>query len=208
MNYMQHDHQNDMPSSIGVVILAAGASRRMGRPKQLLLLNGEALVRRTARIALALDCGPVVVVTGAYADAVEAALEGCDVAQVFCGRWEEGMGASLRTGVGELSRRHPDLQAVLILLVDQPGADTEYLQELIKLFQRGGMPVAASEYEETTGPPAVFSRMFFPELLALQGDAGAKKLLLEQRSQCISLPFPAGGMDLDTPEDWGKWISL
>lgn len=205
---MQHDRQNDTRPAIGVVILAAGASRRMGRPKQLLGLNGETLVRRTARMSLSLDCGPVVVVTGAHADEVGAAIEGCEVEQVFCDQWEEGMGASLRTGVEWISGRYPDLQAVLILLIDQPEVDATYLGALLQLFKQSGMPVVASAYEETLGPPAVFSRELFPELVGLRGDSGAKKLIRSKQAQCASLPFPAGGVDLDTPEDWGKYTFL
>lgn len=205
---MQHDRQNDARHSIGVVILAAGASRRMGRPKQLLVLDGETLVRRTARIALSLACGPAVVVTGAHTGTVGAALENCDVEQVFCDEWREGMGASLRTGVAELVGRYPDLQAVLILLIDQPGVDAAHLQDLLQLFEQSGMPVAASAYEETLGPPAVFSRELFPELIGLRGDSGAKKLIQSKQLQCASLLFPAGGIDLDTPEDWEKHTFL
>lgn len=208
MNYMQHDRQNDTRPSVGVVILAAGASRRMGQPKQLLVLNGETLVRRTARIALSLNCGPVAVVTGAHADVVKTALENCEVEQVLCDQWQEGMGASLRTGVEWLSGRYSDLRAVLILLIDQPGVDATYLRDLLQLFEQSRMPVAASEYEETLGPPAVFSRELFPELFGLRGDFGAKKLIRSKRTQCASLPFPAGGVDLDTPEDWGKHTFL
>ena len=196
--------KNKPEMETGALILAAGASSRMGRPKQLLVWDGEPLVRRMARIALEVNCSPVGVVTGAHAEQASLALEGLNVQQFFFAGWQEGMGASLRSGLAAMLQLRPGLPALLVLMADQPLVDVVYLEQLISQFHRSGKPVAVSAYAGTTGPPVIFSKEMFPDLLILQGDQGAKQLLLRHPGRCIDVSFPAGAYDLDTPEDWEK----
>jgi molybdenum cofactor cytidylyltransferase len=183
------------------VLLAAGGSRRLGEPKQLLRLAGQPLVRRAALAALGSRARRVVVVTGAEAERVEAALAGLAVECVRCSKWQDGLAASLREGV---SAALADGEAsVLLLLADQPALDAALLDALIDAHAAGAA-IAASHYGGEPGVPALFAPRFARELLALGGDRGAKALLLRERERLAAVPFPGGALDVDTPEDWAR----
>jgi molybdenum cofactor cytidylyltransferase len=187
---------------VACVLLAAGGSRRLGEPKQLLRLAGQPLVRRAALAALASCAERVLVVTGAHAERVEAALAGLALECVRSASWESGLAASLRVGVSAALARDPDA-GVLVLLADQPAVSAPLLDALIAL-RRAGKMVAACEYGGEPGVPAIFASHLARELLALEGDRGAKALLLRERARAALVPFPDGALDVDTPEDWAR----
>ena len=174
------------------VILAAGSGRRMGGPKALLCLGGETLLRRAAGAALAAGCAPVIAVIGDW----DPGLGDLEVEAVFNPEAAEGMASSLRVGIGALPL---ETQAALILTVDQPAVDAALLRRLLALAGEDPTRPAACAYAGTLGIPAVFPRRLFPALLALQGDRGAKAILL--RENTAALAFPQGDLDLDTPAD-------
>ncbi|WP_306591979.1 nucleotidyltransferase family protein [Geothrix sp. 21YS21S-4] len=180
---------------IPALILAAGAGRRMGGPKALLVIEGESLLRRAARAALAAGCGPVVAVVGAW----DPGLQGLAVHAVPNPDAAEGMASSIRVGMAALPA---GTEAVLILAVDQPAVDADLLRRLLALAAADPSRPAACAYAGTLGVPAVLPRRLFPELMGLQGDRGAKGILL--REGAASLPFPGGEADLDTPGDLGR----
>jgi molybdenum cofactor cytidylyltransferase len=186
---------------VTVVLLAAGASRRLGEPKQLLRLAGQTLVRRAALAALGSRAERVLVVTGARAAEVAAALDGLAVECVRCARWEAGLAASLRTGI-ETALAHGDV-SVLALLADQPAVDSALLDALIAKHAAGA-EIAACEYGGEPGVPALFAPHFARKLLALEGDRGAKALLVRERAHRALVPFPDGALDVDTREDWDR----
>lgn len=178
---------------IPALILAAGSGRRMGGPKARLVLDGETLLQRTVRIARAAGCTPVVAVVGDWdpgaMDSSVHVVRNPDAA--------EGMASSLRHGIAALPG---SADAVLVLAIDQPAVEAPLLLRLLLLHaaQEGAVPVACA-YEGSLGIPAILPARFFPELLALEGDRGAKGLLLRENAQTV--PFPEGAWDLDTPED-------
>jgi molybdenum cofactor cytidylyltransferase len=184
------------------LLLAAGGSRRLGEPKQLLRIAGQTLVRRAALAALASRAERVWVVTGAHAERVEAALAGLALECVRCADWESGLAASLRTGVAAALARDPDASA-LVLLADQPAASPALLDALIARHA-GGAAIVACEYGGEPGVPALFAPRFARELLALEGDRGAKALLLRERAATALVPFPGGTLDVDTQADWAR----
>lgn len=181
--------------AIPAVILAAGAGRRMGGPKALLVLNGETLLHRAARTALAAGCAPVMAVVGPW----EPGLVDLTVEAVVNPYAAEGMASSIRAGIAALP---PDVEAVLLLAVDQPAMDASLLKRLLALAATDPARPAACAYGNALGIPAVFPRRLFRDLLRLEGDRGAKPILL--REGALSLSFPEGGFDLDQPEDLEK----
>jgi len=189
-------------SHIGLVILAAGGSMRLGTPKQLLSYQGQSLLRRAAETALASVCRPVVVVLGAQAARLREELAGLDVVTMENGDWEQGMGTSLRVGLDALLTGDADVEGVVVCLCDQPLLAVDVIDALVTAYQQTGQPIAASEYGGTVGVPALFSRALFPELRELK--EGAKPLLRRLRALVVSVPFPGGVLDIDTPSDYER----
>jgi molybdenum cofactor cytidylyltransferase len=195
-------HFDKKEDNLAILILAAGASSRMGSPKQLLPWKNQPLIRYLAAQALALPCRPVVVVTGAGAGKVDAALQGMEVEVVFNHKWASGMGYSLAFGIEALEKLNPITVGVMIILSDQPLVEANYLKQLRNLFfENNGRVIAASKYGLVLGPPLIFGREFFEELKSLQGDRGAKDLLRKYHAQVKAIEFPDGALDWDTPED-------
>jgi molybdenum cofactor cytidylyltransferase len=185
---------------VGAVVLAAGGSSRLGRPKQLLVHEGRTLVRRAAEAAVAAGCEPVVVVLGAHGEAVAAELAGLPVRTVDNPEWQEGMGRSLRVGVKAL----PEVEAVLVLLCDQLRVDSAHLRALVDTFTRTRSPIVASGYDGARGVPALFSRSLRSELEALEADQGARKVIVREPSRVVEVPLPGGSEDVDTAADLSR----
>ena len=178
--------------SLAAIVLAAGAGRRMGGPKALLVVEGETLLRRSTRAALAAGCAPVVAVVGPW----DPDMEDLDIRVVPNPEADEGMASSIRAGLAALP---DDVEGVLLLAVDQPAVDGNLLRDLLDLFRRSGGRPAACAYADTLGIPAVLPAHLFPDLRALRGDRGAKAILV--REGAAALPFPEGARDLDRPGD-------
>ena len=183
------------------VILAAGASSRLRQPKQLVEIDGETLLRRTVRIAAESGCHPIVVVLGFSVDRMRGELEGLDAIAVVNERWRAGMGSSMRCGVEAALQMNPRSENILLLVCDQFRLTTDFLRELLHVHGCREYPIAAARYNGGLGVPAVFSSMFFPNLLAVNEDHGARRILERNAEQVAPVDFPEGGIDLDTPED-------
>lgn len=151
-------------------------------------------MRHAAQAACDARCGEVIVVLGANSKLLELELVDLPVRVIYAEGWQEGMAASLRAGIHVIA----NCDAVLVMLCDQPLVTTEHLQELLAEFQPG--VIVASDYGEALGPPCVFDRAYFPELLALTGDSGARRLL--KKYPCRTVAFPGGRIDVDTLTDW------
>ena len=184
--------------TVGVIVLAAGGSRRLGTPKQMVRdSSGETLIARAARTALAAACGPVVVVLGASADAIRPALTRLPVTVVVSKQWESGMAASLHTGLAALG----EADAALVMLCDQPAVTPTLLNRLVETHRATGHALAACEYGGIIGVPALFGRALFPALLSLRGEEGARRVIKAYGGPQSHLPFPEGEQDVDTPAD-------
>ncbi len=197
------------PEVWGVVVLAAGASSRMGSPKQLLKWNGETLLKRAAQTALAwasetANGGPVCIVLGANWEACQAELTNVPgVKTVVNADWETGMGSSVRAGLRALLDAVPDLAGVLVMLCDQPRVGPESLARLWAVHQAASPAVTAASYNRTFGVPALFGRPAFDSLLALSGAEGAKRVIAQfvKSNQASLVEMPEAADDLDTPAD-------
>lgn len=193
--------------TFGVVLLAAGSSSRLGRPKQLLPYGGTTLVAHAAQIALDSGAAEVVAVLGASADEVRSALGDLPARTVVNEAYEEGMGSSIRVGVREIAERRPVIEALVVMLVDQPQITAEHLRALIAKLDPPDPPlstlhppsIVASSYDGVLGAPCAFGRSEFPALLALRGDVGARSWV---RGESVAVvPFAGGRFDVDTPDD-------
>jgi len=195
-----------MPHRLAIVLLAAGGSSRMGRPKQLLTYNGRTLLRAAADAAIACAPARVIVVLGNEADRCRAELQGLDVTTVVNNQWSRGMGSSLRAGAKAAATSGPSIAAVLIHLCDQPLIDAAALRSLIDTYNRTDKPVVVSEYGGAVGPPVLFAGRYFDQLQAWpHDDAGAKALINAAPPQDVArVPLPPAAYDLDTPADFDR----
>ena len=183
---------------MAAVILAAGASVRLGQPKQLLRFRGETLIHRAARLACAAGLTPVHVVVGYRGAEVSAALGefGGAVAVVTNPDWRHGMGSSLARGVASL----PPVAAALVLVTDQPYLSAAVLAAVLQRYRKGPASLVACRYAGgTVGVPALFDRRHFAELAALSGARGARPLFARHAAALATVSFPEGDADVDTP---------
>ncbi|QJD97238.1 nucleotidyltransferase family protein [Mucilaginibacter robiniae] len=189
-------------STTGIIILAAGASSRMGQPKQKLVYQQQTLLQRAVAAALASNGLPVIVVLGANYEAVQPDIAEQPVQIIHNADWEQGMASSIQSGLRYLQEKCNQIDSILLMLCDQPFVDSALLNQLINQQMVNEASIVACAYQNTLGAPVLFSKAYFPELLALQWQEGAKKLLMKYRDQVKAFPFPKGSVDVDTPDDY------
>ncbi len=200
-------HSKALRARVGVVVLAAGGSSRLGTPKQLLEFGGRSLLRHSAETALESRCGPVVVVLGAHADTLRHELDGLDVAIVENRDWREGMGSSIRAGVGQLTSARTDVTAILLTLCDQPLVTADVLKGLVARHTETDAPIVASAYGDTLGVPALFDAALVDKLACIAPEHGAKDLIASYGSRVASVHVPAAVVDVDTPGDYARLLA-
>lgn len=192
----------------GLIILAAGASSRLGQPKQNLIYNGKTLLQHAIDVGLASQCTIIIVVLGASQEVVQDGIINPKVNLVVNENWKEGMAASIKQGVEAILEIEPLLSQVIIMPCDQPYVDVTTLKNLISAKQKSGKMIAACAYDNTYGTPVLFDRSFFSALLTLKGQKGAKQLVMENFQKVVSIPFPLGSIDIDTQKDYEKLSGL
>lgn len=191
-------------NNIGVILLAAGESSRLGKPKQLLLYDGRTFLQHSLEVAKASDADPVVVVLGASADVIQQRIDGSTEHVIVNSEWQEGMASSIRFGITALLEISPLAEGVILMVCDQPYVTSTLLKSLMMAHKETGKPVVASSYENTFGPPVFFHKTIFPELLQLRGDIGARGIIRQHADEAELFPFPKGDMDIDTEADYKK----
>ena len=195
---------SDTPRRIGLVLLAAGGSFRMGAPKQLLVFRGRTLLRRAAEAAAASGCHPVVVVLGAHAARLSREIADLPVRVAHNGAWRTGMGSSIRTGLHALISAEVAVDAVVITVCDQPFCDASVIRMLVEGHGGGERRIVTASYAGVHGVPALFDGTLFPQLLALDGQEGARRVLEAYRGEILPIPFAPGAVDVDTPADLAR----
>jgi molybdenum cofactor cytidylyltransferase len=190
----------------GILILAAGQSNRLGRPKQLLKYNGSPFIKRVTELAIATGSSPVVLVLGAYADQIQSELTMNGIYVLINAHWQEGMASSIREGLNELIRLNENIDGLVVVVCDQPYLTTKHINELIQLQAQKDLPAAACSYEGILGTPALFHKSLFGQLLNLQGDIGAKKILSTLKEQIALVEFESGIFDIDTESDYNTLL--
>ena len=191
--------------TVAAIILAAGASRRLGQPKQLVGFDGEALLQRALRIAKESGASPVLAVLGAHFASICVNIPFDQAIPVLNDHWEQGMSTSIHAGLHELDVRSPEAAGAIIMTCDQPRLTPAHLQGLLDAFHKNaGSHIVASAYAGSLGIPAIFPRSVFFALYGLRGDKGARALLLQPPCPVVSLPFEGGEVDIDLPSDLAK----
>ena len=191
----------------GIIVLAAGASVRMGTPKQLLDIGGASLIRRAAQAAIDSEGHPVVVVLGANAELIRPELDGLEAQVTVNSQWSVGMSSSIRCGLKKLLMLAPEIEGVVLMLADQPEVTSGSLRKLIRAHEDSDSDLVAARYNDVLGTPALFSRAYFDELLQLDGQSGARSLIERHRARVLAIHLPEAAGDLDTPEDLASFHS-
>ncbi len=190
-----------------ILLLAAGASLRMGTSKQLLVVDGEPLLLRSVHAALEAS-SDVTVVLGANAHAHRVVLRDLSIRVVDHPGWELGMGSSLKAGLKAIVAANPAVTEVIVMLCDQPKVGGTHLKAILNEASRSNQEIIASRYHDTLGVPALFKASVFSELLKLSDEAGASKLIRNHPEKVEAVDFPDGAIDLDTPDDVAQYTSL
>jgi molybdenum cofactor cytidylyltransferase len=192
-------------SNIAILIPAAGASRRLGSPKQLLKWAGSTLLSHAIETAEELDQKEIVVVLGAYYDQIIPEIDNSVIQILKNEDWKNGLGSSIAVGVEYLHNCNDDYDAVLIILPDQPLIDQLYLKTMIEKFRVGENQIIASAYGDGKhGVPALFDKIYFEKLRELTDDRGAKKLIKQSAKFVTSIGITTVISDIDTKEDYEK----
>lgn len=181
-----------------IVVLAAGASTRLGRPKQLEPIAGRPALQHVISHAIAVGGSHVSVVLGAQAAGMTRLLQHSSATALINRHWQEGIAASIRCGVAALS---PACDAVMLVLGDQVAVTAADLKRLVAAWNGQDSVLVASLYAGQPGVPAIFPRWCFAELLQLRGDQGAKSIIQRNSSRLLQVPMPNAAHDLDTPDD-------
>jgi CTP:molybdopterin cytidylyltransferase MocA len=193
---------------VAAIIIAAGSSSRLGRPKQLVLFAGETLLARAIRVARESGVEPLFVVLGANREEIEAGVD-LSRAQIVLNRnWKEGMASSIRAGIDAVEKDTAEVDGVLLMVCDQPLVTEEHLRRMLAAFRQSGTSSIASLYSGKRGIPAIFPRQSFAELAALKGDQGARSLLSDAQREVIEAALEGGEVDVDRAEDVLKLGSL
>lgn len=162
----------------GIIILSAGSSSRMGRPKQLLAYRDKTLLNHVVDEAIQSATGPVWVAP------------------------EEGMASSIRKGISAILQAHPDLDSVVLAVSDQPFLSASIFRELNAYRHETAKGIIVCTYKDTLGTPVLFDKKYFPQLMELEGHQGAKKLIALYPEDVASISFDLGEIEIDRPEDY------
>lgn len=188
-------------ANIGVVILAAGSSSRLGRPKQLVEFQNKPLLQHVIDAINPFQFRSSFLVLGSNVDQIQKSINPENVTLLHNENWSEGIASSIRLGVLESIKLNESLEGILFLLSDQPFVNKELIEELILKHLNGDQQITACSYNGNMGVPAIFGKSFFPQLLELQGDVGAKKIIAQNSNNVQSVVFKKGSFDVDTELD-------
>ena len=187
---------------VGIILLAAGSSSRMGQSKQLLKIKEVAMLVYSITIALESGMHPVVVVLGANEEEHRKAIVNLDIDIISNPAWNRGMGSSLKVGLNYLSKHASQPEAVIVMVCDQPLLTGDHLKKIKEKYLESNKSIVASHYSGTVGVPVLFHKILFSEIMALPDDHGAKMIIQQHPNDTFAIDFPEGSIDLDTPNDY------
>lgn len=191
-----------MTSSLGILILAAGKSSRLGHPKQLISWQDSPLILHVARIAHSLNAGPVMITAHELFEVINNLVQLPDTRVIRSENAPQGQGASLKDGLHELLNQYPSLSGVMVLLCDQPLISVNHLNKLMDLFRLNPDKCITASFNDAIGPPIIFPARLFNQLAGIPDNNGARSLLLNlDELDIVTVPLPEAAMDIDTPDD-------
>ena len=191
-----------------IAILAAGDSRRMGSPKQLLDVGGETLLERAVKCAVESVVHNVTVVLGASAEQYTPLMSKTPAQILINPDWAFGMGNTLKFSLRKLIEENINIQGVLFMVCDQPLITSAHVNAMVRTYQEKNPVAVASGYKNTFGVPALFDRIAFSGLLSIDDKSGAREVLKKLESDLEIIPVEGGEIDLDTPEDYQKFMNM
>lgn len=195
----------DEEKVVTTIILAAGPSSRMGQSKQLLLANGEALLRLVTRVSCESNATHTLVVLGQNERIHGRIIRDLPVFNCIHSEWEKGMGSSLKAGMEFVGHFLPKTHAVIVLVGDQPLITPDHVNQLIETYRTGSPTIVASAYADILGVPALFDAAHFKSLQAVDDAHGARQVIEQHKATAASVEFAGGSVDLDTPEDYQRY---
>lgn len=181
-----------------ILILAAGSSSRLGRPKQLVSFNNTNLLNHTIAEALKVDSANVYLVLGCDSQQIKKTIKS-DLPVFIHSKWKQGFGSSVAFGVQQI--QDSPYEAIIISVCDQPFLRKENFDNLLSMFEKGEKSIVISRYKNGNGPPTLFSKEFKDELLTLKGDQGAKGIVMSHKSNVGIVNFDEGDFDIDSQQD-------
>ena len=189
--------------NVAGILLAAGTSSRMGSNKLLFELEGESVLRRAAKRALAGGLSPLVVVLGHESDKTARELEGLPCEWALNPLYEQGINSSLKSGV--MAVQGLKAPAAMVMLADMPYVTPEMIAAMIDRYRTTTAPLVISDYEGVNAPPMVYDRSLFMELLMMTGEGCGRQVVKRHRSEAEVIPWPVAALaDLDVPEDFAR----
>lgn len=193
--------------SVAAIILAAGASSRLGEPKQLLRFQNETLLARSIRLAAESGADPILAVVGAHWERIRKSVQFTPAIPAVNPQWKQGIASSLQVGLHALVAESPSSEGVLLMTCDQPYLSSAYLRSLLESFRaHHAQRIIASGYAGTVGTPAVFPQAMYARLRSLQGDQGARVVLAEERDTLVCILLEHGEIDIDYPADKARLL--
>lgn len=197
-----------MIQTCGIIILAAGASTRLGKPKQLLPVGSQSLLSHTVGVAIKSKADHVIVVLGDKFHELRKKIDGQSLDIAENKDWKEGMASSIRTGLSKMLESYPDIDAIIFMVCDQPFISYTIINELIESAKKTSKKIVTCNYGENIGPPALFQKSYFSKLSGLKGDVGARKIIGQHMDDVYTIDFPLGKIDLDTLDDIDRFKEL
>jgi len=191
---------------VPIVILAAGSSSRLGKPKQNLVYNGQTLLQSIIRSACAAS-GKVMVVLGANFKDIEPTINDTDAEVIYNPDWALGMSSSIKQALHHIKLNYPAANSIVFTVCDQPYVNTALLKQLIETAGKVEQGIIACGYNDTTGVPALFKKPYFGELLQLNGQEGARKVIALHSQDVYTIPFALGKIDIDLEEDFNRLLT-
>ncbi|HYG38274.1 MAG TPA: nucleotidyltransferase family protein [Cytophagales bacterium] len=197
-----------MEKNIAILLLAAGSSTRLKEPKQLLDIHGQPLLLRSVETAYACAEKQTFVVLGSEFEMHKNLISDLPVKIIQNKSWEKGMGNSIKAGLSYIIKAVAQVEAVIIMVCDQPLVTTAYLEKMIQKYSDCGKRIIASSYAATLGVPALFHKSIFPSILQLDDTHGAKMIIESNPEDVETISFPEGAIDIDTSQDYQNFLKI